>query len=66
VRDIVGECDGVLYDDEGAAGLAAAVRRAEAIAFDYTDMHRRAERFSAERFAHEFLRAVEELEKDRT
>ncbi len=66
VRDIVGEGDGVLYDDVGAEGLAAAVRRAQAIRFDDTEMHRRAERFSAERFAREFGQAVESTKRDPT
>jgi glycosyltransferase involved in cell wall biosynthesis len=64
VRDIVEDGkQGVLYPEESAAGLADALRRAEGIRFDYTEMRRCAERFSAERFAREFRRAVKELEK---
>jgi glycosyltransferase involved in cell wall biosynthesis len=64
VRDIVEDGrQGVLYEEESAAGLAAALRRAEGMRFDYTEMRGWAERFSAERFAREFGRAVEKLEK---
>jgi len=65
-RDVVRDGkDGVLYEDESGGGLAAAVRRAEAIRFDYTEMQRGAARFSPERFAREFRRALEEIEPKR-
>ncbi len=64
VRDIVEDGkQGVLYADETAAGLADAVRRARTIRFDYTEMRASAGRFSGERFAREFRRAVQELER---
>ena len=64
VRDIVEDGkQGVLYPDETAAGLADAVRRARTIRFDYTEMRASAGRFSGGRFAREFRRAVQELEK---
>ncbi len=62
VRDIVREgVDGVLYPEESSAGLAAAVRRARTMRFDYTEMRRDVERFSADRFAREFRQALEDL-----
>ncbi|MGH9368225.1 MAG: glycosyltransferase [Thermoanaerobaculia bacterium] len=64
VRDIVADgSEGVLYGEESARGLAAAVRRAEAMPFDYTRMRRSAERFSQDRFAREFRKAVEDLKR---
>jgi glycosyltransferase involved in cell wall biosynthesis len=64
VRDIVRDgIGGVLYEEESGAGLAAAVRGAEAIRFDYTESRLSAERFSGERFAREFRKAVEELKR---
>ncbi len=62
VRDIVEDgVGGVLYEEESAAALATAVRRAESIRFDYTRFRRSAERFSPERFAREFRKAVNDL-----
>ena len=64
VRDIVRDgVEGVLFDDPTADGLAAAVRRAGALRFDYTEMRRSAEHFAPERFAREIRRAVEDLPK---
>jgi glycosyltransferase involved in cell wall biosynthesis len=62
VRDIVEDgVEGVLFEEESAAALAAAVRRAETIRFDYTRIRASAERFSTERFAREFREAVNDL-----
>jgi glycosyltransferase involved in cell wall biosynthesis len=62
IRDIVRDgAEGVLYGEESASGLAAAVRRAGGIPFDYTAMRRSAERFSEDRFARQFRQAMEEL-----
>ncbi len=62
VLDIVRDGrEGALYDDESAAGLAAAVRRAQTSTFSEAEMRRSAERFSPARFAAQFRRAVEEL-----
>ncbi|MGE5276852.1 MAG: glycosyltransferase [Acidobacteriota bacterium] len=64
VRDIVRDgIEGVLYEGGSAAGLAAAVERAAALPFDYTQMRRSAGRFSPERFAREFRAAVDGLRK---
>ncbi len=66
VRDIVRDgIEGVLYDEQSAAGLAAGVRSAQATRFDYTEMRRGAGRFSPERFAREFRKALEEVELKR-
>jgi len=54
---------GILYDEESAEGLAAAVARAGGLRFDYTEMRRSVERFSEERFAREFRRALDELKR---
>jgi len=62
VRDVVRDgVDGVLYGEETAAGLAAAVRRARTMRFDYTEMRRSAERLSPDRFVREFRQAMEDL-----
>ncbi|HTO88364.1 MAG TPA: glycosyltransferase [Thermoanaerobaculia bacterium] len=64
VRDIVRDgVEGVLYPEESSAGLASAVGRAGAMRFDYTEMRRDAERFSADRFAREFRQALEDLKR---
>jgi glycosyltransferase involved in cell wall biosynthesis len=63
-RDIVRDgVQGVLYEEESAPALAAAVARAAAIPFDYTEMRRSAARFAPERFAREFRAAVDGLTK---
>jgi glycosyltransferase involved in cell wall biosynthesis len=62
VRDIVRDgVEGVLFDDPTAAGLAAAIARAERLSFDYTEMRRSAGRFAPDRFAREIRRAVQEV-----
>jgi glycosyltransferase involved in cell wall biosynthesis len=62
VRDIVRDgVEGVLFDDPTAAGLAAAIARAERLRFDYTEMRRSAGRFAPDRFAREIRRAVQEV-----
>ena len=62
VTDIVRDgIDGVLYPEETAEGLRAAVERARSLSFDYTEMRRSARRFAPERFAREFARAAREL-----
>jgi glycosyltransferase involved in cell wall biosynthesis len=58
VRD--GE-NGVLYGDESASGLAAAVERAAGRDFDYTAVRASALPFRPERFAEEFDVAVRKL-----
>jgi glycosyltransferase involved in cell wall biosynthesis len=66
VRDIVEDgVEGVLYGDETAEALAAGVRRAETLGFDYTRLRSSATRFSKDRFAREFRRAVDELREPR-
>ncbi|MGH9379870.1 MAG: glycosyltransferase [Thermoanaerobaculia bacterium] len=51
VRDIVRpDRDGVLYDDDGPAALAAALDKARRSEFNTLDLRRRAEMFSRERF----------------
>jgi glycosyltransferase involved in cell wall biosynthesis len=62
VLDIVRDgAEGVLYDEESAAGLAEALRRGERLRFDPEEMRRSTERFSVPRFRDRFRRAVEEL-----
>ncbi|HTO77852.1 MAG TPA: glycosyltransferase, partial [Thermoanaerobaculia bacterium] len=62
VRDIVRDgVEGVLFEDPTAAGLAAALARAERLRFDYTEMRRSAGRFAPDRFAREIRRAVQEV-----
>ena len=64
VRDIVRDgIEGVLYDEPSGEGLAAGVRRAETTRFDYTEMRRRAEGLSRERFESEFRGALQELKR---
>jgi glycosyltransferase involved in cell wall biosynthesis len=64
VKDIVRDgVDGVLYPEESPTGLAAAVRRARTMRFDYTEMRRDAERFSEVRFAREFRQALEDVKR---
>jgi glycosyltransferase involved in cell wall biosynthesis len=52
---------GVLFSEEGAGGLAAAVRRSASMAFDPTVLRTSALRFSPERFREGFGRALAEL-----
>ncbi|MCA1609373.1 MAG: glycosyltransferase [Acidobacteria bacterium] len=60
--DIVADGEtGILYPEEGAPGLAAAVDRALAVSFDYTRMRGRALRFSRPRFLEDFRRQIESL-----
>ncbi|HEY2798739.1 MAG TPA: glycosyltransferase [Thermoanaerobaculia bacterium] len=61
-RDVVRDGEnGILFTDEGAEGLAAAVERAAGIGFDYTLLRASALPFRPERFADEFDAAVREL-----
>jgi glycosyltransferase involved in cell wall biosynthesis len=67
VLDIVKDgAEGVLYDQEGPDGLAAAIERAGRARFDPGDLAASARRFSLARFASEFRRAVEELTAGRS
>lgn len=61
-RDFVEDgVNGVLCEDETADGLAAALRRALEIRFDYTQIRASAMPFRAARFAEEFSKALGEL-----
>jgi glycosyltransferase involved in cell wall biosynthesis len=51
---------GVLYEEGGPAGLAAAIRRAGAIRFDYNDLRASALRFRPERFRERFQQCLSE------
>jgi len=62
VRDIVSDgVNGVLYSEESAEGLAAALERASSMRFDYTALRDSAVPFGKERFTGEFLRELEDL-----
>ena len=62
VRDIVRNgVNGVLYAEESAEGLAAALEGASAARFDYTALRDSVMSFGKERFTGEFLRELEEL-----
>jgi glycosyltransferase involved in cell wall biosynthesis len=62
VRDMVQDgVHGVLYAEESAAALTAAVRRLETMSFDYNALRASALRFSPERFAEEFRAEVAAL-----
>lgn len=64
VLDVVTDgANGVLYEPEGAAPLADAIRRASALQFDYTAVRRSALPFARARFAREFQAEVEQLSK---
>lgn len=52
---------GILFSEEGTAGLAAAIRRAPATPFDASVLRASALRFSPERFREGFRRALSEL-----
>ncbi len=59
VRDIVADgVEGVLYEEPGSEGLAAAVARASAMGFDYNRLRKSALRFSPERFREAFGREL--------
>jgi glycosyltransferase involved in cell wall biosynthesis len=61
-RDIVRDgVNGVLYEGDTADALAEAVRRADRVRFDYTDLRASAMPFQAERFAAAFSKAVGEI-----
>ncbi len=61
-RDIVRDGEnGILYEGDGAAALAEAVRRAESGKFDYTRSRDSALAFRPQRFAERFGRAVGDL-----
>ncbi len=53
--------DGVLFHEQTAEALAAAVRKFETMTFDRAAIARRAARFSKERFVKEFTKAIESL-----
>ncbi|MEO8188705.1 MAG: glycosyltransferase [Acidobacteriota bacterium] len=58
--DIVADGEsGILFAEEGAAGLAAAIERALPLAFDYTRLRDRALRFGRPRFLEDFRRQIE-------
>ena len=60
--DVVSDGEtGVLYPEESAGALAAAIRRALAASFDYTRLRQRALVFARQRFVEEFRRHVENL-----
>lgn len=62
VTDIVRDgANGILYGEESASGLAAAVERASGIRFDYTRLRESALPFARERFSREFRQEVESL-----
>lgn len=62
VRDVVrAEPEGLLYERQGAEGLAEALERAGSMGFDYTAARGSAERFSKERFRLGFRKAFEEM-----
>lgn len=62
VRDVVEDgVTGVLADDPGPEALAAAVRRAESLSFEYTRLRARALGFRRQRFTDEFRREIESL-----
>ena len=62
IRDIVRDGEnGVLYDDDRAEGLAAAVERAAAARFDYTGQRASALPFRPERFAEQFRAALKDV-----
>ncbi|HEY7862279.1 MAG TPA: glycosyltransferase [Thermoanaerobaculia bacterium] len=62
VRDMVRDGEhGLLYGEESAAGLAAALRRLESKSFDYNSLRASALQFSPERFAREFRDEVAAL-----
>jgi len=58
VRDGV---NGILYPAEGPEALAAAILRAQAARFDYTQLRASALPFGGKRFAAEFRGAIGEL-----
>src|SRR5262249_12388288 len=49
---------GVLYEEAGPGGLAAALAQADSIRFDYNDLRTSALRFSPERFRENFSKAL--------
>ena len=60
--DIVRDgANGVLYEDDSAAGLAAAVGRASQTRFDYTRLRESALPFARDRFERDFSREVDSL-----
>ena len=62
IRDIVREGDnGILYDDDSAEGLAAALGRASSARFDYTRQRASALPFRPERFAEQFQAALKDV-----
>jgi glycosyltransferase involved in cell wall biosynthesis len=64
VLDIVRDgIEGALCAEEGAAPLAAAIRRALSTRFDYTRLRERALEFRRGRFVEEFRRHIESLQR---
>jgi len=59
VCDIVADGEhGVLYEEAGAEGLAAAIRRAAGLSFDYNRLRESTLRFSPQRFREAFSREL--------
>lgn len=52
---------GVLYDEQSAEGLCAAIERFEGLSLSDADLREQARRFSHQRFAEAFARLVDEL-----